>query len=145
MPNACSGIYSATTQVTEQSLYQCPQLAAIVLNFTTVNCESSFAKICQAEYTDNPPFSCTKETTPEFLTTLGSALANSSALWSFSAIVISLSLKRMYPGGIYLKHYQNGKYVPALAAVHPGGDEDEQAELDQKIPAAVVDENNAAN
>lgn len=84
----------------------CPSLAALVGNFTSIDCADSFEDVCQAEYTDNPPYSCTKETTAAIITVLGTSLANASALWSFTAIVISLSLKRIYPGGIFYKEYK---------------------------------------
>lgn len=106
MPEDCSGIFSGTDGITDEKINNCPSLAALVGNFTSIDCADSFDDVCQAEYTDNPPFSCTKETTESIITILGSSLANASALWSFTAIMISLSLKRIYPGGIFYKEYK---------------------------------------
>ena len=105
IPDACKGMYSSTAEVTTASLSTCSALYTIATNFTTTNCANSFEDVCEAEYTNNPPFTCTTTITPDFLTTLGSSLANASALWSFLTIVISLSLKRIYPGGIFWKEY----------------------------------------
>ena len=69
----------------------------------------------------------------------GSALANASALWSFTAIAISLLLKRTYPGGIPLRKYQDEQESKRLskgasAAVHPVNDDGERADgLDKPI------------
>lgn len=93
----------------------------------------------------------------------GSALANASALWSITAIAISLSLKRAYPGGVLLRKYTDkvedgwSKKIsggagshPSSAAVHPvdddgeGGDEmDKRAQPPLTVgaqgPIAVTD------
>jgi hypothetical protein len=71
VPQSCAGHFPSTKSVTLEALRTCPALEAAYLNFTSVNCAESFETICQAEYTDNPPFSCTDSETPDFLTTLG--------------------------------------------------------------------------
>jgi hypothetical protein len=85
-------------------------------------------------------------------TSLGSALANASALWSVTAIAISLSLKRAYPGGILLRKYTDKSEDgwskktsggagghPSSAAVHPIDDSGEGGdELDKRAQASLT-------
>ena len=106
VPSACAGIYSKASEVTLASLSTCPALYSLISNFTSVDCDESVEKVCTAEYTDNPPYSCTKSVSPDFLTTLGSALSNASALWGACALLFALSLKRIYPGGILYRTYK---------------------------------------
>lgn len=73
VPPSCAASFSLPdqTRLAPQVVDSCPALAAIAVNFTSTSCPASFAKICSAAYTDNPPFSCTQEINPDFLTTLG--------------------------------------------------------------------------
>ena len=82
VPFSCEGIFNSPTDahITTQSLYGCRALAAVVRNFTTNNCEASFSKICAESYTDNPPFSCSTNVRPDFLTTLGELRETARAL-----------------------------------------------------------------
>lgn len=106
MPASCAGAFASPSEVTLAALYSCPALSSLATNFTSTDCPASFSKVCQAEYTDNPPYSCTRSVSPEFLTTLGSSLGNASAMWSLTVIIIALSLKRAYPGGILYRTYK---------------------------------------
>ncbi len=106
VPAACAGIYTQASEVTLASLSTCSALYALTSNFTSTDCDDSVDKVCTAEYTDNPPYSCTKSVSPDFLTTLGSALSNASALWGACALLFALSLKRIYPGGIMYRTYK---------------------------------------
>lgn len=72
VPASCAGVFLPDgSNINDKAIDGCPDLLAIAVNFTTTDCESSFEKICDAAYTDNPPFSCTIEERPDFLTTLG--------------------------------------------------------------------------
>jgi hypothetical protein len=63
--------YGDVNDMTFDMVRVCPDLAAAVANYTATSCASSFDDICNAAYTDNPPFSCTVALHPDFLTTLG--------------------------------------------------------------------------
>jgi len=74
MPDSCTSVFSTAqdpSTTTVAALYQCAAVSALVANYTAINCAASFEKICDASYTDNPPFSCTSHERPDFLTTLG--------------------------------------------------------------------------
>lgn len=135
VPDDCAGIASDTSGFTKNKMLDCKSLRALMYNFTSVDCEDSYEEICQAEYTDNPPYSCTRETTDDILTVLGSSLANASAAWSVFVIVVSLSLKRIYPGGIWYKEYleKHGKAAPKASTVVPVTSSFDKAEEDQQL------------
>lgn len=138
VPTSCAGMFDSTADATLSALYTCPGLAALATSFTASDCSDSFAKVCQAEYTDNPPYSCTKTNSPDFLTTLGSALANASAMWSFTAILFALTLKRIYPGGIVYRTYKENHhrvYKPAdVVPLHSDQEiEAEEAEAEEEL------------
>jgi len=134
VPTACQGLYSKASDATIATLYTCAALATLTSAFYDDDCESSFTSICEAAYTDNPPFSCSTEEAPDFLTTLGSSLANATALWSFLAIVISISLRKIYPGGVMVTQkqmYGSSKVVPrGIIKKNTAGDEEEEEEDD---------------
>lgn len=74
MPATCTSVFSTpqdASTTTVEALYECAAVSALVANYTAINCADSFDKICEASYTDNPPFSCTSHERPDFLTTLG--------------------------------------------------------------------------
>lgn len=72
VPQSCSGVFLPdASNFNAHTIATCPGLLEIAANFTSTDCESSFEKICSAAYTDNPPFSCTIDEHPDFLTTLG--------------------------------------------------------------------------
>jgi len=74
MPAACAHVFnpsSSEDSLTIDTLEQCAAISALKSNYTANNCAASFDKICAAAYTDNPPFSCTINLKPDFLTTLG--------------------------------------------------------------------------
>lgn len=74
VPQSCAGVFlSDGSNIDTATILSCPALAAVAVNFTSTDCESSFDKICEAAYTDNPPFSCTIDENPDFLTTLGNS------------------------------------------------------------------------
>ena len=73
-----------------------------------------------------------------FCLSLGSSLANASAFWSIMVIAISLSLKRIYVGGIYYKEYKNqkaGVVQPITSMEEEDMNKKEEIELNQGIAA----------
>ena len=82
MPAACAHMFnpSSAESLSMDTLEQCAAISALKANFTATNCASSFDKICAAAYTDNPPFSCTINLQPDFLTTLGEHNAHTMIL-----------------------------------------------------------------
>jgi hypothetical protein len=137
---------SSYADISLSDIRSCPAAAETLNSFVGSDCPGSFNKLCRATYTDNPPFSCTIDQQPDFLTTLGmsffgivvyivvliyngrvtllplhvmyaycilgSALSNASALWALVAVLISISLRRMYPGGVLAKDYGESNYKP---------------------------------
>ena len=85
MPAACAHVFNPSTaaSLSIDTLEQCAAISALKANFTATNCEASFDKICAAAYTDNPPFSCTINLQPDFLTTLGRESAHKMILLLF--------------------------------------------------------------
>jgi hypothetical protein len=126
VPPSCAGAFGGADKVDSTSLYQCHALARIANNFTSSKCDDSFSKVCRAAYTDNPPYSCTQATKPDFLTTLGSALGNASALWSLTAILITVMLRRLYPGGVLYRNYhtprKHSTVVPTSSSKKSAGE-----------------------
>ena len=68
---------------------------------------------------------------------VGSALSNAGALWSLIAVLISISLRRVYPGGVLARLYdpkdgqlksekRSGRGSGRSATVHPIHEDEEQ-------------------
>lgn len=64
--------------------------------FVTNTCGSSFEKVCDAVYTDNPPFSCETTVYPTWLTIIATAFANASGAWSLAFLAIKLILRKTH-------------------------------------------------
>lgn len=102
------------------SIKSCSGTRSLYDKFATDNCADSFDTVCDAAYTDNPPFSCETQENPDLLTTLGAALANASAFWAVLAIIISVGLKKVYPGGVSLADAKRIAAMKARAKLQEG-------------------------
>lgn len=130
VPSECQGYANTPSQVAD--ILECPEMQILFNNFTGTHCSQTFDKVCTASYTDNPPFSCSRTLDPDFLTAVGSAIGNASGAWAIIVILISVSLKKLYPGGLELSEEDKQKLNKkrpkrlagvsrSLALVHPGG------------------------
>ena len=70
-PESCSRLYSSPTDITLQSLSRCTSEQSTYNKFFNTSCIDSFSTICNAAYTNNPPFSCERYIHPDVLTTIG--------------------------------------------------------------------------
>jgi hypothetical protein len=95
--STCAGYISSTSAAT--NLLSCPDVVTAKEALISSTCEASYTDVCAMEYTENPPFSCVRKTYPIFLTTIATALANSSGVWSLCIIAIQVILKYFYPKG----------------------------------------------
>ena len=73
VPHSCAGVFGDPNlnALSSDMLTNCPALSSLVTNFISTDCPASFADICEAEYTNNPPFSCANTYKQDILTTLG--------------------------------------------------------------------------
>lgn len=112
IPIPCRGYVSNSNE--SESLLSCPELATMKSNFTSINCKNSFTTVCTNEYTDNPPFSCSRDIYPTFITTIATAMANASGAWSVVVIAIQLLLKLRWPHGTVEFDYDEStnRFVP---------------------------------
>lgn len=79
----CSGWISSTSNA--EDMLTCPSITQAMNGWIEDSCDSSIADVCTEEYTDNPPFSCSRTTYPGWLTNLATGLANAEGAWSFFA------------------------------------------------------------
>ena len=77
LPDTCAHMYTSTEEVTITSLADCSAMETVYSGFISDTCSDSFESICQAEYTDNPPFSCKEKVSPDFLTAFGKCATRS--------------------------------------------------------------------
>lgn len=99
VPSSCQGYIDTKDNATQ--LLSCEGVASLYDTFTTTTCEASYSVICEAAFTDNPPFSCEKTTYPSWITNLATAFANGSGVTSIVFIVIKLILRRVYKHYVY--------------------------------------------
>lgn len=97
IPSSCRG--AVNSSVYAEELFDCEDLQTLRQKYITSYCEVSYDKVCTSEYTDNPPFSCSKVSYPTFITTIATAFANASGVWTFVVIFLKLMLKIHYPHG----------------------------------------------
>jgi hypothetical protein len=110
--STCAGYISSTNDST--NLLSCPDVLAAKQAFISSTCEASYNDVCTQEFTENPPFSCVRKTYPIFLTTIATALANSSGVWSLLIIAIQMILKYFYPTGTIAFDYDEelNRFLP---------------------------------
>lgn len=97
VPESCVGYISKVHDASR--ILECPAVKIMQDQFVSSNCSNSFTKVCESEYTDNPPFSCSRDVYPNFLTVIGTAIADSSGAWSVIVMIMQLILKVFYPHG----------------------------------------------
>ena len=102
------------TYLNRSDLMQCNDMIAVKNDYVTSTCPDSITKVCTSAYTDNPPFSCSKDTYPTFITTIATAFANASGVWTFVVIFLKIMLKISYPHGFYDYDYdeERERFVP---------------------------------
>lgn len=111
VPSECAGALSGYTSSLEE-VEACSALYDSYTSYVSSNCAASFSPICAAAYTNNPPYSCTKQVTENILTVLGASLGNAAAVLAISIILIKFVLKAWYPNGVALDDYDSeGNYI----------------------------------
>eukprot|EP01039_Chlorochromonas_danica_P003631 gene3631-3976_t len=99
VPSSCQGYIDTKDNATE--LLSCEGVASLYDTFTTTTCEESYSVVCEAAFTNNPPFSCEKTTYPSWITNLATAFANGSGVTSIVFILIKLILRQIYKHYVY--------------------------------------------
>lgn len=94
----CAGWISSANN--GMDLLSCPSIATQQSDFIDSTCTASIDTVCATAYTDNPPFSCSRDVYPGWLTSLGTALANSVRAWSFFCKVVCFWMKKRWPTGV---------------------------------------------
>eukprot|EP01034_Spumella_vulgaris_P022999 gene22999-29185_t len=108
--SSCAGTLDVPSSATISDLLSCEDVAVLYSNFTTVNCADSFESVCTIAYTDNPPFSCSKDVHSSFLSIFANAFSNASFVTSVLIIVIHFGLKRLYPDGVsFTRHIETAE------------------------------------
>lgn len=112
VPTSCSGAITMKSQA--KNLLSCSAVATAQSTFLTNTCSTSYDKVCDQEYTENPPFSCTKDTYPTTLTNLSTSFANASAAFSFMVLFFRILMKIFYPHGCTEYDYDpvTERYLP---------------------------------
>jgi hypothetical protein len=90
IPFGCLGI------AYDKLLTDCPEVKANMAALVTSTCQASIDKVCTTQYTQNPPFACSKPITPSPLTVISLAGSNTMALASLVATLVALFLGRRY-------------------------------------------------
>jgi hypothetical protein len=78
-------------------------------DFINLICPDSLVKVCRVAYTDNPPFSCSKNIYPNWFTIIATAFANASGAWSICFLLIKLFLRFTHPHYIRDFEYDHKK------------------------------------
>lgn len=117
VPDSCQGSLSSLSSSTVDQLLSCPDVVALKVNFTDYYCPLSFDTVCATAYTDNPPFSCSRNVRSTYITIVANSFSNASLVGTVLVVLIHFTLKRLYPNGILyahgVKNKDDGNYAEA--------------------------------